>query len=318
MGIAFVGAERTSPEVVRVLREDLARVSSDAAEENLYAACPFGEGFAGDIGHVIHRVGHGHAKTFVLPLVRVLSRKVEQLATLGITWGTLQAGFARPHDGRPLSDLERATLAALFYNDDVWTVINNTYAFDDFGLPSARGQVGELLGLVVEDNARGRASLEEGIAQSQDGRVAEALPKFEEAVRLWPQQHIAWVNLAWGLRTVGRIEESLAVASRAIEVFYDFMPLHCEVANALALLNRNEEAVAAATRGLERGGDDANTLYSRACGYARCDRLNEAIADLQRVLALEPSYREAIAGEADFAPLASRDDFRTLVRAPEG
>jgi tetratricopeptide (TPR) repeat protein len=314
MCVANVAREESSAALVRALREGLRAVNADPSEQAFYAACPFGEGFAGDIGHVVGRLGHERAKALLWTLSQSLAGEVELLPAMGLTNGMLRAGMAEPYAGAPLGDRARAALAALFGSDGVWRVVNNTYSFTAYGLPTTRQKLGELLALQEGDAARGRTALDAAIALCQDGRLEEALPLLHEATRLWPQEAIGWANLTWALNRLERKDEAAAVGERACALF-EYVPLFREHTSALSNAKRHPQCIAAATRGLEEAPDDVYLLYSRACSFALLGQGNEALADLTRTIAADPNTRADIAADEDFASLRAQPKFQSLIQS---
>jgi tetratricopeptide (TPR) repeat protein len=251
------------------------------------------------------------------PLGGILSAKVEIVASMGIVSGTLRAGFAVPHrDGTPFTDGERAALTALLANEEVWMVTNNHSSFKAYGLPCARDVIAKLIGSSPGDAARGEAAFDQAFALGQQGRVGEALPLFEEAVRFRPQHFAAWLNLGWALGKLERYEEAAAIATRGLAVFEESTQLSSELAGALIALKRYPECDAAAAHGLRYAPDDGYLLYTRACANALMGKVREALDGVSRTIEADPQAREEIAQDSDFDSLRSLPEFQALLAAP--
>ena len=70
------------------------------------------------------------------------------------------------------------------------------------------------------------------------GRFTEALASFAAATRLAPHDPDAWCSRAGTLRELGRLEESVEAAERALELRHDFPEAAINLGNALLKLDR--------------------------------------------------------------------------------
>jgi hypothetical protein len=167
-------------------------------------------------------------------------------------------------------------------------------------------------------------------------RAAEALRDFPEAWRPDAQLEAeVWIATGEAAQAVARLRERIAErdapalrrllvrallaagelgdATRAVqdeaaglarEEFFD-------VEAALFYAGRFEDSALVAADAFERFGvpDDA---YNVACACARTDRLDEAVAWLQRALAAGYSDAAHLEGDEDLAALHGREDFAAL------
>ena len=77
------------------------------------------------------------------------------------------------------------------------------------------------------------------------GQFTEALASFVEATTLAPHDPDAWCSRAGTLRELGRLEESVEAAQRALELRHDFPEAAINLGNALLKLDRGGEALEA-------------------------------------------------------------------------
>jgi Flp pilus assembly protein TadD len=305
----------SSVAAVDTLKAGLEAALKYAEDEPFYAACRFGEGLAGDIGHAVARLPHERARGFLGALCRTLGGKVEMLATLGVTAGILRAGFSAPYAGGALTDSNRVAVAALLANDDVWTVANNGYTFRAYGLPQSRRNLGELAGLSPGDSERGKQLLKSGVTLAQEGKLVEARANFQGALELFPEEPLVWANAAWCTRSVGQPEQALDLVQRGSALFPDAVPVLNELTAGLFAAGRYAESEGAATRGVERDPRNAYFTYMRACAHVKLGNFDAAVADVARTIELDATQRKDIAADGDFAPIRERADFRRLVVA---
>jgi tetratricopeptide (TPR) repeat protein len=99
-----------------------------------------------------------------------------------------------------------------------------------------------------------------GLLATQEGRTAEAIPYFQEALRLSPDHLIALDNLGNAYRQQQQWEEARKVLERAVTV----------------------------------GPQDAEANYSLGMVFAQMDDSNRAYEYLQRALKIRPVYPEAL------------------------
>ncbi|HEY9906319.1 MAG TPA: tetratricopeptide repeat protein, partial [Thermosynechococcaceae cyanobacterium] len=84
--------------------------------------------------------------------------------------------------------------------------------------------------------------------------------------------------------------------------------------NALYFLGWLEAAIASYDRALSLKPDSPNTLYNKACCYALQGKLELALENLQRAVALDPhEYRTVAQTNSDFDPLRQDDRFSALL-----
>jgi len=314
MCLANLKRQSSGTQLVKELREGLRDVNEHRDErEAFYAHIPWGEGFAGDLGHVIARLGHEHARSFLDELAIALAKTVDGVATMGLTQAVLRAGFAAPYGHGSLTDRERVSLSALFETDLVWRVINNQYPFTAYGLPTSRGAVGELLGLTDADRARSRSLYEQALARCQSGDAEAALPLLRDCLRLCPHRSAVWANLAWALDSASHFDEAVVAAERGALIFPANVALWRVQVHPLFKLSRFADCIATATQGLALDPRDTYLLYMRACARVRVGLLDAAVTDVSEVVRLDPAQRSDIAEDTDFSLLRSRPEFQALL-----
>ena len=99
----------------------------------------------------------------------------------------------------------------------------------------------------------------QAIALSREGRLDDALARYDRALKMAPQLVVAWYNRGIDLMNAGRLDEAIASFDRAID-------LH---------------------------PNDAQAHNNRGIAKARMGDMEGARADFQRALELEPEMKEA-------------------------
>jgi tetratricopeptide (TPR) repeat protein len=126
-------------------------------------------------------------------------------------------------------------------------------------------------------------------------RFTEALGSFTAATRLAPEDSDAWCSRAGTLRELGRLEESVEAAGRALELRHDFPEAAINLGNALLKLDHSEEALEAYLQASKPGPCLAKALLGQALALRSLGRFPEAMTAFDRAAAL--GSREAVAGK---------------------
>ncbi len=126
-------------------------------------------------------------------------------------------------------------------------------------------------------------------------RFTEALACFAAATRIAPDDPDAWCSRAGALRELGRLEESVEAAERALILRHDFSEASINLGNALLKLDRSEEALDAYLRASVAGPCLAQALLGQALALRSLGRFSEAMAAFDAAAAL--GSREAVAGK---------------------
>jgi len=123
--------------------------------------------------------------------------------------------------------------------------------------------------------------------------------------------HKLWI-MGEVLRTLERYNEAAAVLEEAA----DLAPSKVEVCLALAWCykrtNRLEMAIATLERARDVDADQGIIHYNLACYHSLSHHKAECLESLTKALAIQPEYRDMIAEERDFDPLRSDADFQSL------
>jgi tetratricopeptide (TPR) repeat protein len=128
-----------------------------------------------------------------------------------------------------------------------------------------------------------------------DERFTEALASFAAATRLAPHDPDAWCSRAGALRELGRLEESIEAAERALELRHDFPEAAINLGNAFLKLDRSEEAFGAYLRASKPGPCLAKALLGQGLTLRSLGRFSEAMTAFDGAAAL--GSREAVAGK---------------------
>jgi tetratricopeptide (TPR) repeat protein len=137
------------------------------------------------------------------------------------------------------------------------------------------------------------AYTQQGIALVNQGRLAEALPYFEEFVRLLPQDAHGYNNLANVFLFLGRYDEAIANYRHAIELLPQQAGFHNHLSYALSKAGNGTDAEACARQalGLRPHFAEAHNHLGIALGLQ--ERWAEAEASFLEAVRLEPHFAMA-------------------------
>lgn len=142
--------------------------------------------------------------------------------------------------------------------------------------------------MLQADPAHGAANSLMGLLRLQQDRAAEALPFFAAALERQSDPGTL-INYGLALDRLGRRDEALAAYDRVLVLRPDLFAAHFNRANTLLGQERLADAVAAFDRALALDPAFASAHFNRAEALRRMDRLPEALAGLDRAAALSPA-----------------------------
>jgi tetratricopeptide (TPR) repeat protein len=128
-------------------------------------------------------------------------------------------------------------------------------------------------------------------------RFDDARASYEAALALEPDNIAGLIGLALCLAALGRPEEGLRFADKAVAES-GYPPALAERALILAQLKRYDEALTSIGEAIRAGFDTAPTYHNRGEILALAGRLDDAIESFDEALKREPRYVPALFGKA--------------------
>ena len=138
-----------------------------------------------------------------------------------------------------------------------------------------------------------RAQHNLGYALAQQGRWDEAIPHYQEAIRLKPSYAEAHVDLGVALAGRGGLPTAITHFERAVQLKPNDPIAHASLGFALAQQGRLDEAITHDHIALRLRPDDAQTWVHLGGALAQQARWAEAVAAYARAIALRPDSIEA-------------------------
>jgi lipoprotein NlpI len=130
------------------------------------------------------------------------------------------------------------------------------------------------------------------VALLQQGKVAEAVPCFQQAAILKPDHAEAHSNLGVALLQQRKFKEAQASLQQAVRLKPDIAELHANLGMALAEQGQFEGAEACYRQAVRLKPDYPGAYSELGVALADQGRLTEAVACYQQALRLKPSYAE--------------------------
>lgn len=136
------------------------------------------------------------------------------------------------------------------------------------------------------------AAFDNGLKLEQQGKYAEALAAFQEAVREQPDSSLAWTHLGAMLQATGDMPGSLGAFDRALQIDPQNAFAWEGKGRGLTLLGDYQAAIAACDRALALNPNLVEAHYARGCAFFAFDdkrSLKIALQEFDRALSLNPN-----------------------------
>ena len=133
------------------------------------------------------------------------------------------------------------------------------------------------------------------MAQSNLGRLEDALASYDKSLALQPNDAIAWSNRGAILRVLKRFAESLASCERALALQPRFAEALANRGHVLRILARYPEALTSFDNALAVDPNNADIWNSRGTLLIDMKRFDDGVASYGRAIAINPDHVKALA-----------------------
>ena len=127
-------------------------------------------------------------------------------------------------------------------------------------------------------------------ALSEKGRYTAAIPAWQQALALNPDDDRAQNSLGAALASTGKPAEAVPHFEKAVALNPDFDEAQSGLGAALMATGRIAEAIPRYEKALEINPENAEALANLGAAFAQSGRLNEGILRLERAVALDPEF----------------------------
>lgn len=128
-----------------------------------------------------------------------------------------------------------------------------------------------------------------GSALLAEGRRAEAIGYFQEAIRLYPGSAKAHYNLGNALQAQGHVEEAIVHFRASVELDPDTAEAHYNLGNALGLAGRMDDAIESYRSAVRLDPRSAPAWSNLGAALLLRDRPDEAASALEQALIADPA-----------------------------
>jgi tetratricopeptide (TPR) repeat protein len=125
------------------------------------------------------------------------------------------------------------------------------------------------------------------------GKAAEAVEVFKEAMRLNPKDDDVHYNLGLALARLGKYEESIQQYQEALRIFPNYAEAHNNLGNVLMRLDRNDEAIQHFEQAVKIMPDYASAHNNLGTAMQKVGRTQDAFGHFREAVKLNPDYWQA-------------------------
>jgi protein O-GlcNAc transferase len=178
----------------------------------------------------------------------------------------------------------------------------------DLFRPAKRGGAGSGEAAPPDDEVRAARLVDEGNALADEGRVAEAMERYEAALALVPGLARAHLNIGNALLATGQAQGALEAYGAALAARPGYAAAHYNIGNAHARLGHAQAAMAAYLQAarLEPGFVDAWVALGNVQDDLRLH--DDAMASYEQALVLNPGYAQVHANLGNLLRQLGRPD----------
>ena len=150
--------------------------------------------------------------------------------------------------------------------------------------------------------------------EAEHKHYEEALKDAETLIKLQPDDALNYIIQGQVLMELEKYEEAFIALDRATSLDPKRPDVWEMKAFAFVGLSKFEDAIDAINKGVELIPNNPGTIYNRACIYSlKGDKIN-ALADLEKAISMNPSYKEYARQDKDFKSLYNDEDFKKLTQ----
>ena len=153
-----------------------------------------------------------------------------------------------------------------------------------------------------------------GLLETQRGRTEEAIPLFQQALKLSPNNLIALDNLASAYRQQKRWDEARSVLERALSVNRDDAEANYSLGMVYAQTNDNDRAYEHLQRALQARPDYPEALNNLGVLYLHMAQRDDAVKSFEECMRVAPEFDQAYLNLARvYALEGDRDKARSVL-----
>ena len=150
--------------------------------------------------------------------------------------------------------------------------------------------------------------------EASTGLNEEALKDNEKLIKIYPDDPLNFILRGQVMHAKGEYTEAYQAFDRATTLDPSRWDVWGMKAGSLAKIGKFDEAITSINKGVELAPNEPLNIYNRACIYSlKGDKAN-ALADLQKAISINPSFKENAQKDEDFKSLYDNEDFKKLTQ----
>jgi tetratricopeptide (TPR) repeat protein len=148
--------------------------------------------------------------------------------------------------------------------------------------------------------------------EASTGQNEAALKDFNELIKIQPDTALNYIGKGQVLYAMEEYGEAFEAFDKATSLDPARQDVWGMKAAALARMGKFDDAITSINKGLELAPNDPVSMYNRACIYClKGDKAN-ALADLEKAISINPSFKQQALQDEDFKSLYEDEEFRKL------
>jgi tetratricopeptide (TPR) repeat protein len=150
--------------------------------------------------------------------------------------------------------------------------------------------------------------------KAEYGHNEEALTDVDKLIKMQPDSGINWLTKGQVLHAMNRYQEALEAFDKSLALGPERVDIYGMKASILIKLDKFDEALYTANKGIGLSPGNPAAIYNRACIYSlKGDKAN-ALADLKKVLEMNPMFKQHARQDKDFKSLWEDEEFKTITK----
>ena len=134
------------------------------------------------------------------------------------------------------------------------------------------------------------AANNKGIDFNEAGKYREAIPYYDQAIRLEPDYAKAYNNRCAAYSKLGNYDQAIYDCTRAIEIDPRYASAYSNRGNAYGHKGRYGDALSDHSRAIAIKPDYADAYYNRGLEYKRKGEYDRALSDYTRAIEIDPKH----------------------------
>jgi tetratricopeptide (TPR) repeat protein len=153
----------------------------------------------------------------------------------------------------------------------------------------------------------------EAFIKAETGQFDAALKDIEKLAGIFQDDPLIFILKGQVIYELKRYDEAFPAFDKATLLDSERWDVWGMKALSLAKTDRFDEAIISINKGMELASDQPANIYNRACIYCLKGDKENALADLQKAISMNPSFKDNARKDEDFKSLYDDEDFKKII-----